>query len=78
MLWHVAEPGSDLLVLGRALAKYLSAAGRWFCQSEEQLDRGALAGAVRAEKAGDRAADLEADPVKRYDRAVPLRQVVGA
>ena len=77
VLGHVAEPRPDLLVAPGLPAEHLGAPGGRPRQTEEELDRRALAGAVRAEQAGDGCADLERDVVEGGDRAVALGQVLG-
>jgi hypothetical protein len=77
VLGHVSEPCPDLLVAPRLLAENLRAPGGWPRQTEEKLDSGALAGAVRAEQTSDGRTDLERNTVKGSDRAVLLGQILG-
>ena len=65
-------------VLGRApriLAEHLRRPSVRLDEAEEQLERRALAGAVRPEQARDPLVDLEADPIERPERAVRLREL---
>src|SRR5262249_10000178 len=75
---HVAEPAAHLDVARRPLAERLGEPLGRLDQAEEELDRGALPRAVRAEEAGDRGLDLEVDVVEREELAVALRQALGA
>ena len=77
VLGAVADPGPELRRHARVLAEDLRRARVRVDQAHEQLQRGRLPGAVRAEQARDALADLERDPVQRPHGAVRLRQVAG-
>ena len=57
----------------RVAAEHLDRAGVGVDQPDQDLQRGRLAGAVRAEQAGDALADLEARAVERPHRPEGLR-----
>jgi len=75
---------ADLLADGHAVAHAILAEDRrataaGFSQPEQQFDRGALAGAVRPQKAKDRVAgDMQIERLERIDALVGFAQAVRA
>ncbi len=78
VLRHVTDACADRDTVGRDHAEHARRARRGTQEAEQDLDDGALAGAVLAENARDPIGDVEGDVVERHDLAVALGDVINS
>jgi hypothetical protein len=78
VLGHVADDLPDLPGLRhRVQPGDARSTGRWWNDPEQDLDEGALAGAIRADEADDPRLDADVQAVERLHRTIVLRETDG-